>query len=211
MYLSANDLISDLSKTAFLAIDLQKGIVENGTLLPYDNQTILKKNQQLAAALMNTAAMNILVNVDIETFRYLSKKNDVTQNSISKATPPAAISKEFTDLLLAPALEKAANTLTITKHNPSAFFGTSLDLQLRRRGIDTLILSGVATSNGVYATALDAFQYGYHVIVAEDACSDREEEIHRLFVEKIFPRTTRVRSTETILSAIKNTKDRKQQ
>lgn len=211
MNTSANDLIFDLSKTAFLAIDLQKGIVENGTLLPYDNQTILKKNQQLAAALTNTAAMNILVNVDIETFRYLSKKNDVTQNSTSSATPPAAIPKEFTDLLLAPALEEAANTLTITKHNPSAFFGTSLDLQLRRRGIDTLILSGVATSNGVYATALDAFQYGYHVIVAEDACSDREEEIHRLFVEKIFPRTTRVRSTKEILSAIKNAKDRKQQ
>ena len=94
------------------------------------------------------------------------------------------------------------NKLTITKHNPSAFFGTSLDAQLRRRKIDTLILSGVATSNGVYATALDAFQHGYHVIVIEDGCSDRDLELHTLFFEKMFPKTARVRTTKEILQAI---------
>ncbi len=82
------------------------------------------------------------------------------------------------------------------------FFGTSLDAQLRRRKIDTLILSGVATSNGVYATALDAFQHGYHVIVIEDGCSDRDLELHTLFFEKMFPKTARVRTTKEILQAI---------
>ncbi len=59
--------------------------------------------------------------------------------------------------------------------------------QLRRRKIDTLILSGVATSNGVYATALDAFQHGYHVIVIEDGCSDRDlKTSYALFLKKCF-------------------------
>ncbi|MBE8863540.1 isochorismatase family protein, partial [Enterococcus faecium] len=117
------------------------------------------------------------------------------------------IPKEFTDLLLAPYLEDTTNTLTVTKYNPSAFFGTSLDLQLRRRQIDTIILSGVATSNGVYATALDAFQHGYHVIVVEDACADRDLELHHVFFEKIFPKTARIRSTKEVISAIEKAKE----
>ena len=98
------------------------------------------------------------------------------------------------------------NMLTITKYNPSAFFGTSLDLQLRRRGIETIILSGVATTNGVYATALDAFQHGYHIVLAEDDCSDRDKESHQLFIKKIFPKTARVRSTKQIIEAIQQSK-----
>ncbi|MGQ4819836.1 isochorismatase family protein, partial [Enterococcus faecium] len=67
----------------------------------------------------------------------------------------ASVPAEFTDFLLKDSLKDTDNMLTITKYIPSAFFGTSLDLQLRRRGIETMILSGVATTNGVYATALD--------------------------------------------------------
>lgn len=77
------------------------------------------------------------------------------------------------------------NMLTI-KNTIQVLFGTSLDLQLRRRGIETIILSGVATTNGVYATALDAFQHGYHIVLAEDACSDRDKESHQLFIKRYF-------------------------
>lgn len=188
----------ELAKTAFLPIDLQKGIVNSGHLLPHDSATILSNNLLIAEQLNNTAALNVLVNVDITSFQYLSKKNDLPAAPYSFSIP-----KDFTELLLAPMLKNSENTLKITKHNPSAFFGTSLDLQLRRRKIDTIILSGVATSNGVYATALDAFQYGYHVVIAEDACGDRDQELHQLFVEKMFPKTARVRSTNEILQAIK--------
>lgn len=93
------------------------------------------------------------MNVDISTFPYLSQQTDM--GGMTASVPP-----EFTDLLLKDSLKDTDNMLTITKYNPSAFFGTSLDLQLRRRGIETIILSGVATTNGVYATALDAFQHG---------------------------------------------------
>ncbi|WP_288659314.1 isochorismatase family protein [uncultured Enterococcus sp.] len=187
----------ELAKTAFLPIDLKKGIVNSGQLFPYDATTILSNNQLIAEQLKHTPAWNILVNVDITSFQYLSAKNDRAQAG-AFYTPP----KEFTDLLLEPTTKGTQNTLTITKHNPSAFFGTSLDAQLRRRKIDTLILSGVATSNGVYATALDAFQHGYHVIVIEDGCSDRDLELHTLFFEKMFPKTARVRTTKEILQAI---------
>ncbi|MGL9780295.1 MULTISPECIES: cysteine hydrolase [Enterococcus] len=193
------NMIFDLSKTAFVAIDMQKGIVNNGTLSPHTAQSILSNNDLLVRTLKRTAALKVLVNVDISTFPYLSQQTDM--GGMTASVPP-----EFTDLLLKDSLKDTNNMLTITKYNPSAFFGTSLDLQLRRRGIETIILSGVATTNGVYATALDAFQNGYHVVLAEDACSDRDKESHQLFIKKIFPKTARVRSTKQIIEAIQQSK-----
>ncbi|HAR1322618.1 TPA: cysteine hydrolase [Enterococcus faecium] len=193
------NMIFDLSKTAFVAIDMQKGIVNNGTLSPHTAQSILSNNDLLVRTLKRTAALKVLVNVDISTFPYLSQQTDM--GGMTASVPP-----EFTDLLLKDSLKDTNNMLTITKYNPSAFFGTSLDLQLRRRGIETIILSGVATTNGVYATALDAFQHGYHVVLAEDACIDRDKESHQLFIKKIFPKTARVRSTKQIIEAIQQSK-----
>ena len=193
------NMIFDLSKTAFVAIDMQKEIVNNGTLSPHTAASILTNNDLLVRTLKRTAALKVLVNVDISTFPYLSQQTDM--GGMTASVPP-----EFTDLLLKDSLKDTDNMLTITKYNPSAFFGTSLNLQLRRRGIETIILSGVATTNGVYATALDAFQHGYHIVLAEDACSDRDKESHQLFIKKIFPKTARVRSTKQIIEAIQQSK-----
>lgn len=193
------NMIFDLSKTAFVAIDMQKEIVNNGTLSPHTAASILTNNDLLVRTLKRTAALKVLVNVDISTFPYLSQQTDM--GGMTASVPP-----EFTDLLLKDSLKDTDNMLTITKYNPSAFFGTSLDLQLRRRGIETIILSGVATTNGVYATALDAFQHGYHIVLAENACSDRDKESHQLFIKKIFPKTARVRSTKQIIEAIQQSK-----
>lgn len=193
------NMIFDLSKTAFVAIDMQKEIVNNGTLSPHTAASILTNNDLLVRTLKRTAALKVLVNIDISTFPYLSQQTDM--GGMTASVPP-----EFTDLLLKDSLKDTDNMLTITKYNPSAFFGTSLDLQLRRRGIETIILSGVATTNGVYATALDAFQHGYHIVLAEDACSDRDKESHQLFIKKIFPKTARVRSTKQIIEAIQQSK-----
>ncbi|HHX8935283.1 TPA: cysteine hydrolase [Enterococcus faecium] len=193
------NMIFDLSKTAFVAIDMQKEIVNNGTLSPHTAASILTNNDLLVRTLKRTAALKVLVNVDISTFPYLSQQTDM--GGMTASVPP-----EFTDLLLKDSLKDTDNMLTITKYNPSAFFGTSLDLQLRRRGIETIILSGVATTNGVYATALDAFQHVYHIVLAEDACSDRDKESHQLFIKKIFPKTARVRSTKQIIEAIQQSK-----
>ena len=193
------NMIFDLSKTAFVAIDMQKEIVNNGTLSPHTAASILTNNDLLVRTLKRTAALKVLVNVDISTFPYLSQQTDM--GGMTASVPP-----EFTDLLLKDSLKDTDNMLTIKKYNPSAFFGTSLDLQLRRRGIETIILCGVATTNGVYATALDAFQHGYHIVLAEDACSDRDKESHQLFIKKIFPKTARVRSTKQIIEAIQQSK-----
>lgn len=90
----------------------------------------------------------------------------------------------------------------ITKRQWSAFHATELDLQLRRRGISTIILGGVMTNFGVESTARDAWQHSYSVIVAEDASSSINADMHRFSIETILPRVARVRSTAAILESL---------
>ncbi len=82
--------------------------------------------------------------------------------------------------------------ILIVKRQWGAFYGTGLDLQLRRRGIETIVLGGVATNFGVESTARQAWEHGYAIVLAEDACTSRSAELHDMAVRHIFPRLSRV-------------------
>lgn len=84
----------------------------------------------------------------------------------------------------------------------SAFFGTELDLQLRRRGCDTVVICGVATNLGVEATARTAFDLNYNVVLAADVCGSVAPGLHEFAVEKILPFIARVRATSEIINAL---------
>ena len=90
----------------------------------------------------------------------------------------------------------------LTKRQWGAFYGTDLDLQLRRRGLRTIILTGIATCFGVESTARDAFERGYEQVFAEDAMASMTAVQHEHCVSQIFPRLGRVRSTAEIVAAL---------
>ena len=92
--------------------------------------------------------------------------------------------------------------LVITKRQWSAFYGTELDLQLRRRRIETLVVAGAMTNFGVESTARDGWQSNYAVVVAEDACSSVDADMHRFAISSILPRVARVRSTAEIIASL---------
>jgi nicotinamidase-related amidase len=64
------------------------------------------------------------------------------------------------------------------QHKPSAFFGTTLASDLLYDGVDTVVLAGMTTSGCVRATAMDAFQFNFHVVVVDAACADRSQISH---------------------------------
>jgi maleamate amidohydrolase len=66
----------------------------------------------------------------------------------------------------------------LTKHFPSAFFGTGLAEELHERGIDTLVITGLSTSGCVRATAVDAICHGFVPLVVTDAVGDRDAAVH---------------------------------
>ena len=77
------------------------------------------------------------------------------------------------------ALEPLDGEPVIEKQWASAFFDTDLDQQLSALGVDSLVVTGLTTSGCVRASAVDALQNNYQVVVAEEAVGDRNPEAHR--------------------------------
>lgn len=112
---------------------------------------------------------------------------------ITGGTPQARIVRE-----LAP----EPGDYLVPKHRWSAFHGTYLELALRTRGVDTIVLCGGSTDVGVASTAYAARDLDYHVVIASDACTSPEEDNHTQFMRRIFPRMARVRTTAQILAML---------
>jgi nicotinamidase-related amidase len=92
----------------------------------------------------------------------------------------------------------------IVKYRWSAFHQTYLDLALRTRGIDTIIISGGSTDVGVTSTLYSARDLDYNTIVASDACgTSHDQRAHDMLMELVFPRMSRVRTTEQIMEMLK--------
>jgi nicotinamidase-related amidase len=98
-----------------------------------------------------------------------------------------------------PAVAPAGDEVVITKHRISAFTGTDLDMILRSKEIDTLVMFGIATSGVVLSTLLQAVDADYRVIVIGDCCADQDADVHKALVERFFPRRGTVVSASELL------------
>ena len=100
-------------------------------------------------------------------------------------------------------LGRGADEPLLTKLFASAFFGTQLDELLRRAGCDTVIDAGASTSGCVRATAVDALQYGYRVLVPRDAVADRAVDAHNASLLDIDAKYGDVVSIDDAISAVR--------
>lgn len=91
---------------------------------------------------------------------------------------------------------------TIRKHRWSAFYQTKLELSLRARGIDTLIVCGGAVEIGIIATSFAARDLDFHQIIVRDACNAQRPEVGDMLMEEVFPRLARIRTTEQAIRMI---------
>lgn len=186
----------DLSKAALVLIDIQNGTLAM-PLAPYDRQTLVAN----AAALGNAfAAANIpIIKVRIA---FSPDGGDRLTQPVDQPMilPEGGFPPDWSEF--AEEIDALPDILTLSKRNWSAFYGTDLDLQLRRRKIDTIVLAGIATNFGVESTARDAWQHGYAVVVAEDACTSLREALHQTAITGTLPRVSRVRAGCEIIAAI---------
>jgi nicotinamidase-related amidase len=91
--------------------------------------------------------------------------------------------------------------IVITKHRISAFAGTDLEMILRAKEIDTLILFGIATSGVVLSTLRHAADADYRILVLKDCCGDADPEVHACLMDKVFPRQAAIVSSADFLNA----------
>jgi nicotinamidase-related amidase len=100
-------------------------------------------------------------------------------------------------------LEPNPDDYYIVKYRWSAFFQTYLDLALRSRGIDTVIVSGGSTDVGVASTLYSGRDLDYNQIVVSDACgTSHDQRAHDMLMEIVFPRMARVRTTAQVIEMI---------
>jgi nicotinamidase-related amidase len=90
--------------------------------------------------------------------------------------------------------------VVVTKRRFNAFFGTDLDMILRANSIETLVLAGIATSGVVLSTARHAADADYRVVIVEDCCADRDAEVHRVLMGKVFARWAAVVKSADVFS-----------
>jgi nicotinamidase-related amidase len=165
--------------SALVVIDLQNGIVALPTV-PHAAADVVGRTARLATAFRAAGRPVVLVHLS-----HGADGGDVppgrARSPIELPTPPG-----WDDIV--DELAGHPEDIVVTKRNWGAFYGTDLDLHLRRRGITQVVVAGIATTVGVESTARAAHEHGYHVTIATDAVTDLDKDMHRHSVELVFPR-----------------------
>ena len=182
------------AKTALVVIDLQAGILARPTA-PHTSADVLERSAKMCERFRAAGAQVVLVRVS-----FAADGSDVLSQPSDEPMPRGARPEGWD--VLSPALGSGPRDVHITKHQWGAFYGTELDLQLRRRGITTLVMCGISTNIGVESTARDAWERGYAIVFAEDAMASFDAAAHAFAVKNIFVRLGRVRSTSEVLGAL---------
>lgn len=172
---------------ALVVIDLQKGIAGLPTVHPAGE--IIGRAAQLARAFRPRGLPVVLVNV-----------TGTAPGRTDVGSPKFSFPVDWTELV--PELEQGPDDHLVTKQRWGAFLGTSLNDDLRRRGVTQVVLTGIATSIGVELTARSAYDLGYNVALVVDAMTDRDADAHRHSIEKIFPRLGETTTTDDVLKRL---------
>lgn len=186
----------DAQTTALVLIDLQNGILPFATG-PHSASQVVTHAAHLAGRFRALNAPVFLVRVGWSDSFAEALKQPVDKPSPS---PVGGLPDAWWEFPKNLAVQES--DILITKRQWGAFYGTDLDLQLRRRGIKTVVLGGIATNIGVESTARSAWEHGYELVIVEDMCSTYSSEMHQFAFANIFPRIARVRSTSEILAAL---------
>ena len=191
-----SELNIDPTTTALVAVDLQHGVVNLQTV-PHSAADVVKRTALIADALRKKGGCPIFVRV---TNSEDGADALHVETDIVPPASPAPKPSHWADLVGELGINK--NDLVITKRQWGAFYGTDLDMHLRRRGIKTLIVTGISTNIGVESTARDAYERGYNQIIVEDACASLNLDAHEHSFNSTFGRIAKVRSTEQVVEAL---------
>jgi len=189
-------LLIEPKTTALLLMDFQRMVVDSYAV---DREALLGRVQRLAVAARNSSAMVIHVVVGFQRgYPEINGQNSVFSSLkaaelLATGDPTAEIHPELTP---------QPGDVVVTKQRVSAFTGTNLDMILRSNNIATLLLTGILTQGVVLSTLRHAADMDYRAVVVADGCSDKDPEVQRVLMEKIFPFQARIATVEECIGAM---------
>jgi nicotinamidase-related amidase len=179
--------------TALVLIDLQRGITAMPTQ-PHPTSEVIANAAKLAAGFRSASAPVITVRVAPSP-----DGGDALRADVDEPRRPREMPADFAEIV--PQIRDERD-IVVTKKQWGAFYGTDLDLQLRRRHITTIVLGGISTNMGVESTARAAHEHGYNLVLVEDAMSALDGDDHTFAITRIFPKIGRLASTSEVLAAL---------
>ena len=178
-----------MSDSALLIMDVQNGIVDRVA----DGSATLLAN--LAAAL--DAARSSGVAVIFVRVAFRPDRSDVSarNKAFSALATAAPMTLDDPATQVHPAVTPRAGEVVVVKKRVSAFSGSDLEVVLRSLDVSSLVLTGIATSGVVLSTIRQAADLDYGLTVLSDGCADADPEVHRVLMDKVFPRQATVITT----------------
>lgn len=187
----------DLESTALVVIDLQNGVAAlQGE--PYSTAEVVTKSAKLINVFREKGAFVALLRVTSKDGKDILNPVTDGPSQFHSGNPTKNPSEIVSEIGV------TESDFLITKKQWGAFYGTDLDLQLRRRRIDTIVLCGIATGYGVDTTAREAYQHGYNQVFAIDAMTGLGQEEHDYVLKYIFPKIGRLRTVDEIIDSLSN-------
>ncbi|HEC2202678.1 TPA: isochorismatase family protein [Staphylococcus delphini] len=181
----------DYKKTALVLIDLQKGILSMETQ-PNSTDFVVENAAKMIKQFREHGGFIAFVRVKFHD------GYDALSPRLAVQPLPGKPGGDFSDFPFA--FNITDDDYIINKRGFSAFFGTDLDLQLRRRGIENIILGGISTHMGVDTTARDAYQYGYEQYFVTDMMSAPTVELHTFSIDNSFPIMGEVTTVDSLIN-----------
>jgi nicotinamidase-related amidase len=136
----------------------------------------------------------------------LQQANKVLAKARQKGVPVIYVEVQRGDrtpeMEIHPEIKPKPGETVLTKRRVAPFSTTNLDEILKKQGIDTLVLMGVSTSGCVLSTVRWASDIDYQLIVLSDCCADRDDEVQRVLMEKVFARMTKVVTSQEFMEAL---------
>ena len=194
--------IPDLSRTAVLSMDLQNAIV---AIYANGNEDFMPRVAGVLKAARAKAVNIIHVQVGFRPgFPEISSRNALF--AAIKTSPQWQQVFQGSAGAIHSEAAPEGDEVVVTKHRVSAFSGTDLEMVLRAKEIDTLVLFGIATSGVVLSTLLHAVDADYRIVVVKDCCLDQAQDVHAALIDKFFPRMATVITASELRSSQINAK-----
>jgi nicotinamidase-related amidase len=171
---------------ALLVMDVQTGIVSR---VAEKADALLHTLTSATSAARAAGVAVIYVRVAFRPgYPEISPRN----KSFSALAGSSSLGEDDPGTQVHPAVAPHEGDVVVVKKRVSAFAGSDLDVVLRSLGADHLVLAGIATSGVVLSTLRHAADLDFALTVLSDGCADADPEVHRVLMEKVFPRQAEV-------------------
>ncbi|KAJ5412619.1 uncharacterized protein N7487_006978 [Penicillium crustosum] len=175
--------------TVLLILDVQNGVIDRlENTEPY--------LERLASIVTSARKANVKIIHVVTAFRPGYPENNANNSSIPSVVARGEYLEGHSSVQVHPSIAPASGEVVLTKRRVSAFFATELDMLLRCANAQSIVVAGLITSGAVLSTVRQAMDLDYRITVLEDCCMDRDEELHRVLMEKVFARKTDVVSAK---------------